>query len=172
MSVRRPPSGTDADKKLLCPSCGNKARTVKPITIDSLVAESARSRVGRSDGFRFCAEPSCDVAYFHPESADRILRSEVKVRVGQKETAPPRPVCYCFDHTVEEIEDEVARAGTSHIPDQITEKCRQGLDRCEETNPQGACCLGNVRRAVKDAQAKVNQNRAAAAGTAITRESE
>ena len=27
----------------------------------------------------------------------------------------------------------------------ITERCRRGEDRCPETNPQGACCLGNVR---------------------------
>ena len=123
---------------------------MKPVTIESLVIEAARARVGRTDGFRFCGEPSCAVAYFHPETGDRFLRCDVKVRIGQKETTPPRPVCYCFDHTVEEIEDEVARTGSSRIPDQITEKCREGLDRCEETNPQGACCLGNVRRAEFD----------------------
>jgi hypothetical protein len=31
------------------------------------------------------------------------------------------------------------------------EKCRQGLDRCEAANPQGACCLGNVREVVSAA---------------------
>jgi len=136
-----------------CPSCGSKGKPVKPVTIESLVVEAARVRVGRADGFRFCTEPSCDVAYFHPETGTRIVRSEVRVRIGQKETAAPRPICYCFDHTVEEIEAEVAATGTSKVADLITEKCRQGLDRCEETNPQGSCCLGNVRRTMKEAQA-------------------
>src|SRR3989338_4491592 len=52
----------------------------------------------------------------------------------------PPPVCYCFNHTVEEIEAGVVRTGTSGIPDEITENCRKGLDRCEETNPPGPCC--------------------------------
>ena len=148
---------TSADSDLLCPSCGGKGRSVKPVTIESLVSEAARSRAGRTDGFRFCAEPSCDVVYYHPETAERMYRDDVTVRVGQKETTPPRPVCYCFDHTVEEIETEVKETGTSRILDSIAEKCRQGLDRCEETNPQGACCLANVRRALKEAQARLGR---------------
>jgi len=130
---------------------------VKPVTIESLVAESARSRVGRVEGFRFCPDPSCDVAYFNPGTGQRFRRADVKVRIGQKETPPPRTVCYCFNHTVEEIEADVERTGTSLVPDEITEKCRRGLDRCEETNPQGACCLGNLRRVLKEAQAKAEQ---------------
>lgn len=158
MSTDGPPAEASVDWKVRCPSCGKKGKTVKPITIHSLIVPSARRRVTRTDGFRFCAEPSCAVAYFHPETRDSLWRSDVKVRIGQKETLPPRPICYCFDHTVEEIENEVARTGTSRIPDEITEKCRQGLDRCEETNPQGACCLGNIRRALKEAQAKLGQS--------------
>lgn len=138
-----------------CPSCGAKGKPVKPITVETLVAEDALARAARADGFRFCATPSCDVAYFHPEDGHQVARSEVRVRIGQKETTAPRPVCYCFDHTVEEIEADVAATGTSPIAESITAKCRQGLDRCEETNPQGSCCLGNVRRALREAQARI-----------------
>jgi copper chaperone CopZ len=137
---------------------------VKSVTIDSLVAEFARSRVGRADGFRFCPEPSCDVAYYRPETGDRFLRSDVRVRIGQKETAPPRTVCYCFDHTVEEIENEVAQTGASRVAERIAEKCRQGLDRCEESNPQGSCCLGNVRRVMKEARMAMKRSPAASVG--------
>lgn len=158
MSTNRTSLGTNVDQDRLCPSCGSKGRGVKPVTVESLVSEAARARAGRTDGFRCCAEPSCEVAYFHPETGDRFLRSDVAVRIGQKETTPSRPVCYCFNHSAAEIEADVARTGTSHIPDQITEKCRQGLDRCEETNPQGACCLGNVRHTLKEARAKVNRD--------------
>ncbi|MBI5866222.1 MAG: cation transporter [Planctomycetes bacterium] len=144
----------------LCPSCGVKGRAVKWVTIESLVSETARARVKRMDGFRFCAEPTCDVEYYDPETGDRFPRHDVRVRIGQKETASPRPICYCFGHSIEDIEDEMARGSVSRIADEITEKCRQGLDRCEEMNPQGACCLGNVRRTVKAAQ-----SRAGVAGT-------
>lgn len=157
MSTEKTALETNTDRKGFCPTCGSKGRAVKPVTVESLLVEAARARVGRTDGFRFCAEPSCEVAYFHPETGDRFLRSEMKVRIGQKETSPSRPVCYCFHHTAADIEEEVARTGASRIPDQITAKCRQGLDRCEETNPQGACCLGNVRRVLKEAEAKANR---------------
>jgi len=140
---------------LLCPSCGGPGCPVKATTIESLVEPEALRRVGRSDGFRFCAAPACEVVYFRPKTAERLLRSDVKVRVGEKETSPPRAICYCFDHTLEEIEEEVARTGTSRIPEEIAQRCRQGLNRCEQMNPKGACCLGEVRRAVKEAQAKL-----------------
>ena len=133
-----------------CPSCGTKGRAVKPITIEALVTEQARARVRTSEGFRFCAEPSCDIAYFHHDSGNRFLIDDVRVGIGQKGDASPRVVCYCFDHTIEEIEAEVVATGASTIPDAIGEKCKQGLDRCEETNPQGSCCLGNVRAVVKN----------------------
>jgi len=137
-----------------CPLCRKKGRAVKPVTIESLVKETARTRLTRADGFEFCAGQSCDTVYFHPQSGERILCSEVKVRIGQKETCPPRPVCYCFGHTVEEIEEEAAKTGTSRVPESIAEQCRQGFARCEETNPQGACCLGNVQKALRSAQVR------------------
>ncbi|MCZ6807985.1 MAG: hypothetical protein O7F08_13590, partial [Deltaproteobacteria bacterium] len=55
-------------------------------------------------------------------------------------------VCYCFEHNVNDIEDEVRRTGVSAVPDAIGQKCEAGLDHCEEMNPQGSCCLGNVRQ--------------------------
>ncbi len=138
----------------LCPACGGKGKAVKRVTIESLLTAEALGRVASLDGFRFCSTPTCDVAYFRPGADERFLREDVRVRIGLKENEPPRTVCYCFDHTVEEIEADVAATGTSQIPDAITEKCRQGLDRCAETNPQGSCCLGNVRRVLKAAQAR------------------
>lgn len=149
-------TGMKADARAFveCPACGTKGKAVKPVTIESLVVEQARRRVGRPDGFRFCVEPSCEVAYYHADTGTLIAKDEVRVRIGQKVTESPRPICYCFEHTIEEIEAEVLATGASRVADDITEKCRQRLERCEETNPQGSCCLGNVRRTEKLAQAK------------------
>ena len=142
---------TETDR---CPACGSKGRTVPARTVQSLATAEALRRAGEGDGFRFCAGPGCEIAYFRAAPAERILQDEVVVRIGQKEAAAPRPVCYCFGHTVEEIEQEVARTGDSAVADQVTERCRQGLARCEEANPQGVCCLGNVRAAIRTAQAR------------------
>ena len=147
-------------RSLLCPSCGHKGIAVKPITIESLLTDEAKDRVSRTHGFRFVPTQTCEVSYFHPETQEQLLLRDVRVRIGQKEKEAPHPICYCFNHTVEEIEAEVAKTGTSKIPDEIAEKCRQGLHRCAQTNPQGSCCLGDVRRVLKAAQAKVGSTSA------------
>jgi len=141
-------------RKQLCPLCGKKGTKVKPITVESLLTDEAKARLSRADGFRFCLTLVCETTYYHPETGERFRVEDVRVRVGQKETEASRPICYCFDYTVEEIEAEVARSGASKIPDKIRTKCKEGLSRCEETNPQGSCCLGNVRKVVKEAQEK------------------
>ncbi len=136
-----------------CPRCRANGRSVQPITIRSLVTPPPSGEASNTSGFHYCGTATCEVAYFQPGTGHLILKDQVRVRIGEKETSPPRTVCYCFAHTAEEIEAQVTSTGRSTIPDEITEKCRQGLDRCEETNPQGACCLGNVRRIMKEAQA-------------------
>jgi len=97
----------------------------------------------------------CPVAYYHRQSDESFAVKDVNTRIGQKETDPSRPVCYCFDHDVAEIEAQVAATGNSALLAEIGDKCRQGLDRCELTNPQGSCCLSNVRTAIKQAQEKL-----------------
>ena len=135
-----------------CPDCGERGRPVKPITIASLLRPAALAGLDRQDGWRFCPSAACGTAYFHEVAEERVPKQDVRVRIGKKESASPRPLCYCFGHTVEDVEAEVAAAGDSRLADAITEKCRQGLDRCPETNPQGSCCLGDVRAAEKAAR--------------------
>lgn len=136
-----------------CPACGQAGRQVKPITIESLVAPEARLRVGSAEGFRFCAEPSCEIAYYRSDPLAAISRSEVRVPIGQKGDGPPRPVCYCFEHSAEDIVADVVANGGSRLAEQITDNCRVGMQRCEELNPQGSCCLGTVRQLIAAAQA-------------------
>ena len=136
----------------LCPECGGKGKAVKPITMESLLTDEAKAHLSRADGFRFCLTSMCGVAYFHTETGKRFRLLDVRVRIGLKETEAPRPVCYCFDHTREEIEAEVARSGASKISETISSACARGLSRCEETNPQGSCCLGDVQNVLKEAR--------------------
>jgi len=126
---------------------------VGEVTLGALLTAPARVRAGELDGYRFCRTPSCDVVYFSVGTGERFGTGELRVPVFQKSADSQRPVCYCFEHSVADVQEEVARTGGSLVPDSIAEKCRQGLDRCEETNPQGACCLGNVREVVASAGA-------------------
>ena len=124
-----------------CPRCGTRGRTVPEVTLELLLEPG----VARGEGpHRFCRNPICEVVYFAERGGAVLGRDALTVRVGFKEDASDRPVCYCFGYSAADIGADVAATGTSSIPDIITEHCRRGEDRCPETNPQGSCCLGNV----------------------------
>jgi len=135
-----------------CPECGAAGRKVGLVTLEALLTEEARSQLGDTQRHRFCKTQTCDVSYFGEGEGAAFRLEDMRVPIFQKSTEPSRLVCYCFDHKVKDIEDEVRRTGASSAPDAIGQKCRDGLDRCEEMNPQGSCCLGNVRQVVKQAQ--------------------
>ena len=134
-----------------CPRCGTRGRRVKPVTLQHLVREPP-------DGeHRFCRSPDCEVVYFRESDGNLVLRGAMRVRVGQKERGLDRPLCYCFGYTAADIAAEIRADGATTIPDAITAHCRRGEDRCPETNPQGSCCLGNIRAAVTELQATLER---------------
>lgn len=97
---------------------------------------------------RFCATATCPVVYYRNDG-ELIGKDQITVRVGIKEPAP-RLVCYCFGHTVEDIHDQILHTGETDVLDAITTKVKAGLCACEAMNPEGVCCLGRVRAAVKE----------------------
>lgn len=145
-------SAMEIPQAVVCPSCGQKGRPVKTVTLRSLVRAEIQVRI--TDGkYRYCPSPQCDVVYYAEDGSNRFEKSELSVRVGIKETDAPRPVCYCFDHTIEEIEGQVERTGKCTVLDDIKARMQDGC-WCETKNPQGSCCLGAVNEQVKAAQAK------------------
>jgi copper chaperone CopZ len=137
-----------------CPQCGEKGKPVKPVTLRSLLCDDLRDLVKDPDqrDWRFCATPDCPVVYFEDSGHPVFEKHALTVRVGIKETQAPRPVCYCFGHTVEEIEEEVARTGKTTVLDDIRTRMKEAC-WCETTSPMGSCCLGTVTRFVKAAHA-------------------
>ncbi len=129
-----------------CPECGATGRKVGLITLHALLTKDARARLGDAQSYRFCKTGSCDVAHFGEREHTTFHRADVRVPIFQKSTELSRLVCYCFEHNVNDIEDEVRRTGVSAVPDAIGRKCKAGLYHCEEKNPQGSSCLGNVRQ--------------------------
>ena len=131
-----------------CPACGQRGRAVPGQTVQNLVNARERAQaVGTSA--MFCATDDCAVVYFNAGGV-AISKAEVRVPVFQKESSPQRPVCYCFEHSVAEVHGAGQLDGSNAIVDEIMDACRRGLDRCEETNPQGRCCLGNIRGLLRD----------------------
>jgi len=79
------------------------------------------------------------------------------IRVGIKETDAPIPLCYCFGYDRKAVHDDIRCNGKTDIQKIITQRVKAGECRCEETNPSGGCCLGNVSRAIKHARALNDQ---------------
>jgi len=147
---------SDARKVGVCPSCGVMGKKVGDETLEAMLTPEDHVRVGETP-MRFCRTTDCRVGYFAAEGDLLIDADAIRVEVFQKSDSPQRLVCYCFEHRVSELRDEVARTGASKVPAEIAEMCKQGLDHCEETNPQGSCCLGNVNAVVKAAKADAGQ---------------
>ena len=139
-----------------CPSCGAQGRVIGIETLTAIVPSASASDFSKAGGIFFCREKDCDVAYYAADGGATLSVAQVPVVIYQKSNDPTRLVCYCFGHRVNDVREEVLAAGTSATLDRIMDACRAGLDRCEETNPQGACCLGNVRALIKAALAERN----------------
>jgi hypothetical protein len=142
------PSSAEGNAPEKCPHCDAKGKKVERITLMVLLTPAARGRLNH-EGYRFCSSPDCDVVYFGGH--DPFTRADLNVRVGQKETDASRHVCYCFNHTVQSIIDEIESTGRSTAVESIMAEIKAKRCACEVTNPQGTCCLGNVGQAVKEA---------------------
>ncbi len=99
-------------------------------------------------GFLFCRSAKCEVVYFHPDG-ERLTKTNLRVRVGLKETEDPVPICYCFGFTEAMAREEIESSGRCTIPERITAEIKAERCACEVRNPQGSCCLGNVSATIK-----------------------
>lgn len=131
-----------------CPACGIEGRPVKPVTLRSLLQLHLHPQV-REEMYRFCASPGCALTYYSADGSRTFTRGDLTVRVGLKERSAPRPLCYCFGHSAESIQEEWARTGKTTAVDVIKAELKAGGCRCEVTNPSGGCCLGDVIQEVK-----------------------
>lgn len=148
-----------------CPSCGHKGRKLKTETPAALLIDAARDRWDGAD-LRFCREKSCEVVYFDASHEQLFYEADLQVPVFQKHDNADRLVCYCFNHSVAEIERDIAEHGSTEVPAAIAAACKAGLEACRTKNPQGACCLGNVSAVVNAALAKRGDDPGAASEAA------
>ena len=138
-----------------CPACGTRGKKVALETVKAMLSVSLRG-LDPSTQYHFCRTSDCEVVYFAGE--ERFTTDEVRVRVHQKHPESQNvPVCYCFTHTPGSIRAEWLAIGMSTVVADVTAGIKAGQCACEIRNPQGACCLGNVRKVVKRIQQEVPQ---------------
>jgi len=136
-----------------CPCCGAAGQPVKPVTLRALLKPESAAQVRDEGSYffcgAFCGGAACDVVYFAPGS-QVFLKTDLTVQVGSKESASPRPLCYCFGHSMESIAAEIERIGTSTAAADIRRRMQEEGCSCETKNPAGRCCLGSVEQLVRE----------------------
>lgn len=146
---RNLPPEREQNQPGFCLSCHQWGKPVAHVTVEALIKPEFRDTVnGRA--YAFCETPTCPVVYYTADGC-HVLKPQLRVRVGLKETDDPIPVCYCFNVTEGMIHEEVVRTGRSTASTRIRAEVKAGNCRCEVENPSGRCCLGEVIQAEKAA---------------------
>lgn len=129
-----------------CLVCKGHSHPVTLRTLLLMLKPELFDQVGESQ-YRFCSSPACSVVYFSRERC--FTTDDVRIRVGLKEKDAPIPLCYCFGFSEQNVLAEIKATGHTTIPQRISALIKERMCACEEKNPSGACCLGEVTQAVK-----------------------
>lgn len=129
-----------------CPECSKTGKLIQGQTVKALLAVSLREI--QDVQYLFCRTQTCQVVYFSTDSEQIFAVEQVRERVYQKEPKLEDTfICYCFRHTVGELRAASLQARMA-IMDGINTGINAGQCACDLRNPQGSCCLGNVRQMI------------------------
>ncbi|WP_414371847.1 putative iron-sulfur cluster-binding metallochaperone [Synechococcus sp. H60.4] len=136
----------------LCPRSGEQGIPVQLITLKSLLFPRALAQLDADSNYAFCRDPICPVVYFS-EQGQSFGVDDLKVPVFQKESGEDVPVCYCFAWTRRRIRQELQGSTTPQaILAEIAAHIKARRCGCQVNNPQGFCCLENVRQVILEVQ--------------------
>lgn len=127
-----------------CPECSQKGKTIGIITLKSLLVPEALTKLKVDTNYRMCLNKDCQVVYFNDK--DDIYRTQdLKVPVLAKNDSLDCLVCYCFGWTREKLNIDYEQKKKSTAVSEISDHIKAGRCGCEVNNPEGSCCLGNVK---------------------------
>lgn len=128
----------------ICPQSGTKGKRVDTATVKCLVSVSLTEV--KDTQYYFCREAQCPIVYFSDDGSHFFSVADLRERVYQKEPESSTvQVCYCFRYTLEDIRRDAETFSASTIIEVINAGIKAGQCACDWRNPQGDCCLGNVR---------------------------
>jgi hypothetical protein len=131
-----------------CPTNQVVGHSVDTLTLKALLAVPLTHLTQRD--YYFCPAADCPTVYYSGDGQQLFDETELREKVYQKHSADDETViCYCFRHTVGDLRAELDRTSLGTVPDQITAGIRAGQCACDLRNPEGRCCLGNVRQAIE-----------------------
>ena len=98
--------------------------------------------------YSFCSARDCSIVYFEDTGSQQFTVDDLRIRVGLKVKGDPIPVCYCFGFDEKHIRDEIEQTGNTSVPERVSRLIREGLCACDDRNPSGMCCLGELNKTV------------------------
>ncbi len=125
-----------------CPDCHSQGKPIQISTLKSQLKPQAMRQITDKQYF-FCKTPKCEVVYFNTHS--QFNTEDIREKVFQKDPSPDCFVCYCFGFTRADILND-AETDEPSISLQISAWTSAKKCACELRNPQGSCCLGNVKQ--------------------------
>ncbi len=141
-----------ATSSVACPACAESGKTIDSLTLKAMLAHSLTEL--RETEYRFCRTTDCSVVYYSVDGKQQFSERDLREAVHNKHPDDDSVfVCYCFRHTPQSIKEEIVRTGGSTVVASITAGIQAGQCACDIRNPQGSCCLGNVRAVVDRAEA-------------------
>lgn len=88
-------------------------------------------------GYYFCDSRDCEVVYFG-EDANIFRQQDLRTPVAQKSSQPERTLCYCFDVTFQDLQEEAS------LRQYVIDQTRNGQCECQIRNPSSRCCLKDM----------------------------
>jgi hypothetical protein len=95
--------------------------------------------------YKFCKNEECEIVYFSEDENNIFRINNLKTNVTLKDSGLDVNVCYCFGHTRKSVLGEIESTGKSTVLIDIKNKMKDPGCFCEKSNPQGGCCLSNVK---------------------------
>lgn len=120
-------------KRHVCPENGRHFLEVPYSTVLQQI-KNPWKLLPKEQVYYFCDDPNCDVVYFGIDDS-KILKHQLRIKVGIKESSEDALVCYCFGVSKSEAKtNEQAKAF-------VVEQTQHSLCSCTTRNPSGRCCL-------------------------------
>lgn len=131
-----------------CPTNHQVGKALDSLTLKAMLAVPLTAL--RSTEYLFCPDPQCATVYYSADGTQLFDEITLRDQVYQKHPREDEVlVCYCFRHTIGSIWAELRATGMSTVVDSINKGIQEGKCACDIRNPQGSCCLGNVRALIK-----------------------
>ncbi len=127
----------------LCPECRQAGNAVELITVKALVSISLQLVENKT--YYFCSTSFCPIVYYSSDGTSSFTKFQIRERVYQKEPYTDDVyVCYCFKYTLGELRN-LSHQARNMVLREITNAIKEKKCACNLRNPQGTCCLENIR---------------------------